>query len=147
MTQESGKTKYYVLMEELKEDILSGRIRAGEKLPSENQLSEKYHISRHTVRKALSILSQEGYIVAEHGRGTFCSQRMSHLKKSKNIAVITTYITDYIFPRLIQGMDKALTENGYSIILKNTANSRTKKAKVLEDILTTGIAGLIIGPA
>ena len=29
MTQESGKTKYYVLMEELKEDILSGRIRAG----------------------------------------------------------------------------------------------------------------------
>ena len=147
MTQESGKTKYYVLMEELKEDILSGRIRAGEKLPSENQLSEKYHISRHTVRKALSILSQEGYIVAEHGRGTFCSQRMSHLKKSKNIAVITTYISDYIFPRLIQGMDKALTENGYSIILKNTANSRTKEAKVLEDILTKDIDGLIIEPA
>ena len=40
MTQESGKTKYYVLMEELKEAILSGKIRAGEKLPSENQLSE-----------------------------------------------------------------------------------------------------------
>ena len=45
MTQESGKTKYYVLMEELKESILSGKIKAGEKLPSENQLSEKYHIS------------------------------------------------------------------------------------------------------
>ena len=44
MTQESGKTKYYVLMEELKEAILSGKIKAGEKLPSENQLSEKYHI-------------------------------------------------------------------------------------------------------
>ena len=45
MTQESGKTKYYVLMEELKEAILSGKIKAGEKLPSENQLSEKYHIA------------------------------------------------------------------------------------------------------
>ncbi|OUN32024.1 GntR family transcriptional regulator [Blautia sp. An81] len=147
MTQESGKTKYYVLMEELKESILSGKIKAGEKLPSENQLSEKYHISRHTVRKALSILGQEGYIVAEHGRGTFCSQRMGHLKQSKNIAVITTYISDYIFPRLIQGMDRVLTENGYSIILKNTANSRTKEAKVLEDILTKDIDGLIIEPA
>ena len=147
MNQENGKTKYYTLMEELKAAILSGRIRAGEKLPSENQLSEQYQISRHTVRKALSILIQEGYIVAEHGRGTFCSDRMSHLKKSKNIAVITTYISDYIFPRLIQGMDKVLTENGYSIILKNTANSRTREAKVLEDILTKDIDGLIIEPS
>ena len=39
MEKESGKSKYYSLMEELKESILSGRIRAGEKLPSENELS------------------------------------------------------------------------------------------------------------
>ena len=147
MTQENGKTKYYALMEELKDSILRGKIKAGEKLPSENQLSAQYHISRHTVRKALSILIQEGYIVAEHGRGTFCSERMCHLKQSKNIAVITTYISDYIFPRLIQGMDKVLTENGYSIILKNTSNSRSKEAKVLEDILTKDIDGLIIEPS
>lgn len=89
----------------------------------------------------------EGYIEAEHGRGTFCSQRMGHLKNSRNVAVVTTYISDYIFPRLIQGMDKVLTENGYSIILKNTANSRTKEEKVLEDILTKDIEGLIIEPS
>ena len=123
MNQENGKTKYYILVEEIKDSILSGRVKAGEKLPSENELSAKYQISRHTVRKALSILAQEGYIVAEHGRGTFCSERMCHLKQSKNIAVITTYISDYIFPRLIQGMDKVLTANGYSIILKNTAKA------------------------
>ena len=147
MTQENGKTKYYVLMEELKSSILSGKVKAGEKLPSENELSQKYHISRHTVRKALSILIQEGYIVAEHGRGTFCSERMCHLRKSGNIAVITTYISDYIFPRLIQGMDKVMTENGYSIILKNTANSRTREARVLEEILSKDIDGLIIEPS
>ena len=89
MNQENGKTKYYILVEEIKDSILSGRVKAGEKLPSENELSAKYQISRHTVRKALSILAQEGYIVAEHGRGTFCSERMCHLKQSKNIAVIT----------------------------------------------------------
>ena len=42
MTQENGKTKYYVLMEELKSSILSGKVKAGEKLPSENELSQKY---------------------------------------------------------------------------------------------------------
>ena len=82
MANENGKTKYYTLMEELKQAIMSGSIKPGEKLPSENELSDRYHISRHTVRKALSILINEGYIEAEHGRGTFCSQRMGHMKNS-----------------------------------------------------------------
>ena len=55
---ESGKTKYYVLMEELKGDIIAGRLRPGDKLPSENELSASRHVSRHTVRNALSILAQ-----------------------------------------------------------------------------------------
>ena len=35
MNQEKGKTKYYILVEEIKDSILSGRVKAGEKLPSE----------------------------------------------------------------------------------------------------------------
>ncbi len=147
MEKESGKSKYYILMEKLKEEILSGRIRAGEKLPSENELSVQYGLSRHTVRKALSILENEGYVTAYHGRGTFCSERMIQRHNSKNIAVVTTYISDYIFPRLIQGMDRVLTASGYSIILKNTGNSRTNEAKVLQELLNKPIDGLIIEPS
>lgn len=144
---ENGKPKYFTLMEELKEKIISGRIQPGEKLPSENQFTVQYSISRHTVRKALSLLEQEGYIEACHGKGTFCSEKMRHMKKSRNIAVVTTYISDYIFPRLIQGMDNVLSEQGYSIILKNTGNSRQKEAKCLEELLQKDIDGLIIEPS
>lgn len=143
----SGKAKYFTLMEQLKEDILSGKIQAGEKLPSENELAASFSISRHTVRKALSILENEGYITARHGKGTFCSERMIHRHNSHNIAVVTTYISDYIFPRLIQGMDRVLTAHGYSIILKNTGNSRTNEAKVLQEMLNKPIDGLIIEPS
>lgn len=145
--QENGKTKYMALMEELKEKILSGEIKPGDRMPSENELASANGLSRHTVRKALAILENEGYVTAEHGRGTFCSERMRHRKNSKNIAVITTYISDYIFPRLIQGMDRVLTEQGYSIILKNTGNSRQREAQCLEDILTKDVDGLIIEPS
>lgn len=144
---ENGKPKYFTLMEELKEEIISGRIQPGEKLPSENQFTVQYSLSRHTVRKALSLLEQEGYIEACHGKGTFCSEKMRHMKKSRNIAVVTTYISDYIFPRLIQGMDNVLSEQGYSIILKNTGNSRQKEAKCLEELLQKDIDGLIIEPS
>lgn len=142
-----NEKKYVILMGDLKDQILSGQIKPGDKIPSENQLASSYKISRHTVRKALAILENEGYLTAEHGRGTFCSERMRHQKNSKNIAVITTYISDYIFPRLIQGMDRVLTDRGYSIILKNTGNSRQKEAQCLEDILTKDVDGLIIEPS
>lgn len=147
MGQEQGRAKYFILMDSLKEDIQMGKIKPGDKIPSENELSEKFHVSRHTVRKALSILANEGYLEAEHGRGTFCTERAKNNASTHNIAVVTTYISDYIFPRLIQGMDRVLTEKGYSIILKNTGNSQKNEAKALEDIMTKNVDGLIIEPS
>lgn len=139
--------KYFKLMEELKAQILSGERKAGDKLPSENELSSQYAVSRQTVRKALAILENEGYTYAEHGRGTFCSELVRHSGNSKNIAVITTYISDYIFPRVIKGIDTVLTREGYSILLKNTRNSRSMEARCLEEILQKDIDGIIIEPS
>lgn len=148
LEQNNGKKlKYFQLMEDLKEQIVSGRIQAGEKLPSENELSARYQVSRQTVRKALELLQNSGYIYAEHGRGTFCSELVRHTRTSKNIAVVTTYLSDYIFPRVIQGIDSVLTAEGYSIILKNTRNSRSQEARCLEELLQKDIDGMIIEPS
>ena len=87
MEPTTGKAKYYTLMEALNEQILSGTIKPGQKLPSENELTREYALSRHTVRKALALLENEGYITAQHGKGTFCSERVIQRHNSKNIAV------------------------------------------------------------
>ena len=71
MKNDAGKSKYMSLMESIRQQILSGAIPAGAKLPSEYELVEKYQVSRHTVRKALSILENEGLVEAHHGKGTF----------------------------------------------------------------------------
>ena len=145
--ENTKKLKYYKLMEELKEQIVSGKLQAGDKLPSENELSRAYGVSRQTVRTALLMLENAGYIYAEHGRGTFCSELVRHTRTSKNIAVVTTYLSDYIFPRVIQGIDHVMTEAGYSILLKNTKNSRRLEARCLEELLKKDIDGLIIEPS
>lgn len=141
------KLKYNQIIEDLKTLILSGTISSGDRLPSENELSLKYGVSRQTVRKAISELSNAGYVYAVHGKGTFCSELMKQIHKSKNIAVVTTYMSDYIFPRVIKGIDEALNEEGYSIILKNTRNSRNQEARCLEELLEKDIEGLIIEPS
>lgn len=147
MANKAGSMKYFKLKEDLKNDILSGIYKPGDRMPSENQLARELSISRHTVRKALSILEEEGYIVAYHGKGTFCTERAIHKKQSRNIAVITNYISDYIFPQVLNGINQVLTENGYSLMFKTTGNSRVNETKCLEDILTKDVDGLIIEPS
>lgn len=143
---ENGKAKYYALMEEMKTDILSGKIRPGEKLPSENQLSVRYGLSRHTVRKALGILAGDGYIESFQGKGTFCADVLRQIHGTGNIAVVTTYISDYIFPRLIQGIErhkgyvKALQEHGIAydpdkVVWFHTEDRRKKPALMVRNMI------------
>lgn len=134
-------------MNELKQKIIDGTYQAGDKMSSENELAAFYQVSRHTVRKALAILEHEGYIYAVHGKGTFCSEMGRHTKTSRNIAVVTTYLSDYIFPSVIQGIDQVMNDNGYSILLKNTKNSSSAEGKCLEELLSKDIEGLIIEPS
>lgn len=58
-----------------------------------------------------------------------------------------TYLSDYIFPKVISGIDSVLTENGYSILLKNTNNSRGREIKCLEELMQKNIDGIIIEPS
>lgn len=51
--------------------ILEGRIRPGDRLPSEKELMAQHKVSRHTVREAVRDLVLEGIVRIERGRGTF----------------------------------------------------------------------------
>ena len=62
---------YHQLKAALLRDIESGRWRPGERLPTEDELIARFHISKITVRHALRDLTQLGYIRREQGRGTF----------------------------------------------------------------------------
>lgn len=143
----SGSLKYNQIEEELKALILEEKIKPGEKMPSENVLSKQYGVSRQTVRKAISDLVNEGFVYAVQGSGTYCSDASRFKKDSKDIAVVMTYLSDYIFPKVISGIDSVLSENGYSIVLKNTNNSRTREIKCLEELIEKNIDGIIIEPS
>ena len=147
MEDKSKRLKHVMIFEDMKKKIFTEDIKPGDKLPSENELAKKYNVSRQTVRKAITNLESAGYAYAEHGRGTFCSEMLAHTKSSKNVAVVTTYLSDYIFPHIIKGIDEVMEKYGYSIMLKSTNNSRTGETKSLEELLTKDIEGLIIEPS
>ena len=55
----------------LREMIESGKVEPGKPLPSESHLQQEYGVSRGTIRRALSVLQDEGLVVTIGGRGTF----------------------------------------------------------------------------
>lgn len=55
----------------LKGDIAEGRYAMGDKLPTEAQLSASYGVNRHTVRRALAQLAQEGLVHTRRGSGAY----------------------------------------------------------------------------
>jgi GntR family transcriptional regulator len=69
--RDSFEPPYYQLANILRQQIASGRLRPGDRVPSETQLSELYEVSPMTARRALTILLDEGLVTAARGRGTF----------------------------------------------------------------------------
>lgn len=147
MLTENDAPKYVQLKNYIRSLVESGHLKPGEKLESENELSKRFKISRHTVRQAISELVNENLLSRIQGSGTFISQALgSQKEKSGIIGVITTYLDDYIFPGIIKGIDQVLSHKGYSIILGHTNNKLEREAVCLSNMLEKNVDGFIIEP-
>lgn len=67
--------KYRQIYEHLAERMKTGEYPAESKLPSETELMHEYETSRGTVRKALDLLQEHGYVRKHHGKGVFVLRR------------------------------------------------------------------------
>ena len=143
--------KYELVKQGIKQFIKAGHYQPNQKISSEAEMTDKFGVSRHTVRKAINDLVNEGWLYTEQGAGTFCADR-SESKISpkpgseKTIALVTTYISNYIFPKIIEGVESYLSSRGYTLLLYSTNNDLQKERQCLENILEREISGLIVEP-
>ncbi|WP_018931798.1 trehalose operon repressor [Gracilibacillus lacisalsi] len=69
------RNKYLVIYQEMVQQIEQGKFKANQFLPSENELTDQYETSRETIRKALNLLAQNGYIQKIRGKGSMVIDR------------------------------------------------------------------------
>ena len=62
---------YYQIKQSVKNSIITGEYRSGDRIPSENELADQFGVSRLTARQAIQQLMQEGFLVCKRGVGTF----------------------------------------------------------------------------
>ena len=71
----SRKSIYEQVMDQLKEQIMTGQMATGEKLPSVRKLSKSITVNPNTVQKAYRDLERQGYVYTTSGVGTFVADR------------------------------------------------------------------------
>lgn len=76
VVRRTGKQPLYAqIADQLRDAIHRGDLAPGEQLPTEQQLIERFSVSRNTVRLALGVLNSEGLISSSQGRGSFVRER------------------------------------------------------------------------
>lgn len=135
--------KYLQLSENLTDLIRNGTYPVGSRLPTEAELSDAHHVSRQTVRLALSVLVEKGLIHKKQGSG---NRVISDGEENSNrgIAVVVSYANEYIFPAILRDIQNVLTEHNFTYQIFTTNNKVSLEKEALEHILKGSFAGVLV---
>ena len=106
---------YRQIMRQITEAIATGRLKAGEKLPSHRDLSEQLVIAPLTVKKAYDELELLGFLETQRGRGTFVcaslprpnpSLQMEEVRDAARKLLTQAYLAGLRYPDVLQVLER-----------------------------------------
>lgn len=100
---------YEQIYEKLSVLIVTGILKADEKMPSVRNLAIDLSINPNTIQRAYALLEQNGYIYTVKGRGNYVCEKSSYLADEKRETI--TEIRNYIEKARNLSIDKAEIEN------------------------------------
>ena len=140
----AGKPKYLQVADILRREIAEGIFRDGDKLTTEEELRFRFRVSRQTVLQAIAQLEDDGLVDRRRGSGTYVRHGPRKRQGLLRIGVLASYITDYISPAIISGMDETLNANNAVMVLSATRNDPALERSLLERLLDGQVDGLIV---
>lgn len=147
----------------LVEQIQQGKLKPGDRVPSEHDLAGQFHVSRITSKKALEELAQDGIIVRVQGQGSFVQEPLPDLARllsekaeaspalnrangAQLIGLILPDFADVYAAELIRAVDQRAAQLGYELLLRLTYGSADTEAEAITRFTKAGVAGLIVFP-
>ena len=104
--QNSGVPIYQQIAEQMKTDILSGKMKQGEYLPSIRSLAKELKISVITTMKAYELLETEGLVTAAQGKGFYVNAQDSEMLREQHLRRVEDALQEAIAAAKIAGMSE-----------------------------------------
>ena len=137
--------KYKWLVEQLRE-IISDSIQNGiNKLPTEQELTVRYRVSRQTVRAALAVLEDEREIRRIKGSGAYITG-LSSLEDRNIVGILIPDEQQYEYPALINDIRVTLAAEGFSCKVYPTNSHVDQERQILQFLLKSPLRALIVEP-
>ena len=102
--QNSGVPIYQQIAEQMKTDILAGKMKQGEYLPSIRSLAKELKISVITTMKAYELLEAEGLVTAAQGKGFYVNAQDSEMLREQHLRKVEDALQEAIAAAKIVGM-------------------------------------------
>lgn len=85
LTRGTGVALWRQIQKIMEREIATGGFCPGDQLPTEAQLSERFDVNRHTVRRAMQALEAKGQVLVEQGRGSFVAEDVVSYDLSRRV--------------------------------------------------------------
>ena len=151
---------YEKIYQDLAEDIATGKRRAGDKMPTEQELSSQYDVSRITSKRALNLLAEKGLVTRRRGLGTFVAQlskapnpsavqslRAKADTATRRIGVLMEDLGESYALGLFYELDKFAAEAGLQLCMSISYGDQHKERAALGQLLSLEVEGILVMPA
>lgn len=154
MIMQSGKLSLYQqVYQDLLNKIKTGELPAHSKLPTVDELSAQYGVSKITTKKATDMLVTDGLLEKHPGKGIFVTAQgeegllrvhTAEQQDSNLIGVILDGISDSFGVKTLTALELALGQAGYTCVTKFSNNDEASETACINKLLAAGVRGLII---
>ena len=144
----SARPKYKRLKDHLIREMVSGRLKPGEALPSEQRLGEQLGIAPMTVRHAMASLETDGLIRRVPRQGSFVEEdARGKLKQGLDIfALVVPDTRGGFYPSLLHGFEDAAGDLQHQTIICNTDNQVAEQGNIVLQLLDKKVGGVAMVP-
>ena len=145
------KFLYQEIRSQIIRRIQTGEYPEGSRIPNTRELADEFCTTPITISKAIQQLVQEGIIERAPRRGSFVSP-MRLWDSRRKPDVITRMVGAILFDdtlfwaKAIGGIEDALNEDGFHMVLCNDGGSFQKARQYVDDLCHKGIDGFIFAP-
>ncbi|MCX7653052.1 MAG: GntR family transcriptional regulator [Fervidobacterium sp.] len=129
---------YGKILKHIEDLIITGKLAAGDKIPSENELAKMFNTTRMTVRKALDELEKIGIVSRVPGVGTFVTE--TNVISHKRVGLLVSN------KQIMYGIIKFLSSVGIKIFAFEQGKTLNEEESLLKELVSKNIDGLIIEP-
>lgn len=136
--------KYRMILESLQQSLASGEYRAGERLPSDEELTRRFGVSRMTVVKAMRDLQQLGLVIRKAGSGTYAAASANKEGFLFGLLIPQLGQTE-IFEPICQGMAKFPNAVKHSLLWGSSTGENEEQEKIAEQLCQQYIAQRVSG--